>query len=93
MSRIDLNLGPWSAPRAHMKYLQLMFLFRCRRVVILLSRAFLESPVCDFQLKFAQCLAPGEDLEAHLSLTLVDLLKILDKHASHGIIPYSFIYD
>lgn len=32
---------------------------RCRRVVILLSRAFLQSPVCDFQLKFAQCLAPG----------------------------------
>lgn len=32
---------------------------RCRRVVIVLSRAFLESPVCDFQLKFAQCLAPG----------------------------------
>lgn len=32
---------------------------RCRRVVILLSKAFLESPVCDFQLKFAQCLAPG----------------------------------
>ena len=28
-------------------------------MVILLSKAFLRSPVCDFQLKFAQCLAPG----------------------------------
>ena len=50
-----------------------MLVFRCRRVVILLSRAFLESPVCDFQLKFAQCLAPGKKTGI---LTLVSSVKV-----------------
>ena len=40
-------------------YTSMTNIFRCRRVVILLSKAFLDSPVCDFQLKFAQCLDQG----------------------------------
>ncbi|XP_060606500.1 myeloid differentiation primary response protein MyD88-like isoform X1 [Ruditapes philippinarum] len=32
---------------------------RCRRVVILMSRTFLQSSACDFQVKFAHALAPG----------------------------------
>lgn len=32
---------------------------RCRRVVILMSKKFLQSQVCDFQVKFAHALAPG----------------------------------
>ena len=33
--------------------------YRCRRVIILMSRSFLKSQCCDFQVKFAQALAPG----------------------------------
>lgn len=32
---------------------------RCKRVVIVLSEAFLHSAICDFQVKFATALAPG----------------------------------
>lgn len=32
---------------------------RCQRVLILISSAFLQSAVCDFQVKFAHALAPG----------------------------------
>ncbi|KAH3730298.1 hypothetical protein DPMN_056281 [Dreissena polymorpha] len=32
---------------------------RCKRVVILISRAFLQSSACDFQVRFAQALSPG----------------------------------
>ncbi|XP_045207908.2 myeloid differentiation primary response protein MyD88-like [Mercenaria mercenaria] len=32
---------------------------RCTRVVILMSRKFLQSAACDFQVKFAHALAPG----------------------------------
>lgn len=32
---------------------------RCRRMIIVLSKDYLHSPACDFQVKFAHALAPG----------------------------------
>lgn len=33
---------------------------RCRKVLIIMSPHFLEEPECDFQIKFAHALSPGE---------------------------------
>lgn len=36
------------------------FCFRCQKIIIVISEKFLTSDVCDFQLQFAQALAPGK---------------------------------
>ena len=39
---------------------------RCRKVLIIMSPKFLDEPECDFQIKFAHALSPGEFLLSSL---------------------------
>lgn len=51
---------------------------RCRRMVIVISHEFLLSQDCDFQVKFAQSLAPGARKKRLIPVLLEDRLKIPD---------------
>lgn len=51
---------------------------RCRRMVIVISHEFLLSQDCDFQVKFAQSLAPGARKKRLIPVLLEDKLKIPD---------------
>ena len=49
----------------------LVFVFRCKKMLIVLSPDFLKSPECDFQTKFAHALSPGKQQEQGISMLIL----------------------